>query len=188
MMFVMNTAVRAPARSGPSGLSINQAPRWARWAAHSAALTPLPSALWRLALAMGFTLGYTDEGFHEINPGGFWGPAYLVFLSLLTEAAALLTLGLVHRWGEVVPRWVPFVGGRLIPRRAVLIPAWTGVAILTVLWTPFAAWWAIRDTAMTESGHFWIGFLYLPLVAWAPLLAGVTLSYQRRSRRQPGTR
>lgn len=62
------------------------------------------------------------------------------------------------------------------------------VAVLTVLWTPYAAWWAIRGNDMTESGLFWVGFRYLPLVAWAPLLAGVTLSYQRRSRRQPGAK
>ncbi|MFI0452399.1 hypothetical protein [Actinomadura sp. 6N118] len=154
-----------------------------RLAAHLAALTTLPSGLWRIGVVLGGPSGYTEEGLREICPPGIWGPTYLILLSLLTEAAALLTLGLIQPWGEVVPRWIPFVGGRNIPPRAVLIPAWTGVAILAFLWTPFAAWWAMPHDNMTATGHLVVGFLYLPLVAWAPLLAAVALHYQRRHRK-----
>jgi hypothetical protein len=65
----------------------------------------------------------------------------------------------------------------------VLVSAWSGVAALAVLWTPFVFWWALPADGMTPTGHFWVGFVYLPLVAWAPLLAAVTLSYQRRRAR-----
>ena len=37
-------------------------PRWAVIAAHAAALTPLPSALWRLLLVFGLPAGYTAQG------------------------------------------------------------------------------------------------------------------------------
>ncbi|MCF2434810.1 hypothetical protein LV779_08895 [Streptomyces thinghirensis] len=33
----------------------------------------------------------------------------------MSEALALLTLGLVRPWGEVVPRRVPLLGGRPVP-------------------------------------------------------------------------
>ncbi|MBB6350552.1 hypothetical protein ACWGH8_12285 [Nonomuraea muscovyensis] len=157
------------------------APRWTRWVAHTIAVAVLPSSLWRLGMAMGFPLGYTTEGFAVIRPPGVWGPLWLVLLSIMTEGAALLSFGLVHGWGEVFPRWIPLVGGSRVPRLAVLIPAWAGVVVLAGLWTPFVFWWQFPDPGMTEAGHTLVGFLYLPLVAWAPLLAALVLSYQRRT-------
>lgn len=35
---------------------------------------------------------------------------------------------------------------------------------------------------MTRTGVTVVGILYLPLVAWGPLLAAVTVSYARRHR------
>jgi hypothetical protein len=153
-----------------------------RRAAHAITLLALPSGLWRLGLALGLHLGYTEEGYRAVCPPGFWGPGYLVLLAVVSEGAALLSLGLVQRWGEVVPRRVPLIGGRTVPAMAVLVPAWSGVAVLTVLWTPLLAWWAMPADDMTPAGHALVGLLYLPLVAWAPLLAVLTLAYQRRRR------
>ncbi|WP_243711308.1 hypothetical protein [Actinomadura sp. KC216] len=143
----------------------------------------MPSSLWRIGLALGFPLGYTDQGLRELVGPTVWGPVYLIALSVLTEVAALLTLGLVQRWGQVVPRWLPFVGGKSVPLHAVIVPAWLGVAVLSVAWTPLLLWWATPHEDMTDLGHTVVGLLYLPLVAWAPLLAALTLSYQRRHRR-----
>lgn len=156
-------------------------PRWARVAAHAAALTPLPSGLWRIALVFGFPAGYTAQGYEDLDATG-WGAPYLIVLSLLTEAAALLALGLVQRWGEVVPRWVPFLGGRAVPAAAAVVPAAAGAAILTVLWTQLLLWWQVPHDDLTATGATVIGILYLPLVAWGPLLAAVTVSYWRRRR------
>lgn len=169
----------APAPAAPATVP---APRWARRAAHAAALVALPSSLWRIGLALGFPLGYTEQGLRDLVGPTLWGPVYLVVLSVLTEVAAVLTLGLVRPWGRRVPRRVPFAGGRDVPRRAVLVPAWLGVATLAVLWTPLLTWWAMPHDDMTDLGHTLVGLLYLPLVAWAPLLAAVTWSYQRRTR------
>ncbi|SFK67971.1 hypothetical protein SAMN05216275_1321, partial [Streptosporangium canum] len=55
-----------------------------------------------------------------------------------------------------------------------------GVGVLALLWTPFLFWWTLPHPGMTVTGRLLVGFIYLPLVAWAPLLAAVTLSYQRR--------
>jgi hypothetical protein len=186
-VIAMNSAVGVPVAVAakpiaPAG-AVAPAPCWARRAAHVAALVALPSSLWRLGLALGFPLGYTDEGLRALVGPTVWGPFYLVALSVLIEIAAVLTLGLVQRWGEVVPRWVPVVGGKNIPRKAVLIPAWIGVAVHTALWTQLLAWWAIPHANMTQTGATVVGFIYLPLVAWAPLMAAATFSYQRRHRR-----
>jgi len=41
---------------------------------------------------------------------------YMIFLSALSMGLALLTLGLVHGWGQRVPHWVPRIGGRRMRR------------------------------------------------------------------------
>ncbi|MFH8382975.1 hypothetical protein ACH4E7_18805 [Kitasatospora sp. NPDC018058] len=156
-------------------------PRWAVRAARIAAVTALPAGLWRLGLVLGWHGGYTDAGYHAVGFTG-WGAVWPVALSLLTEALALLTLGLVRPWGTVPPRWIPLLGGRPVNPRAVVIAASLGAAGLIVLWTPFAAWWAVPHPNMTPLGHLTVGFLYLPAVAWGPLLAAVTVSYHRRHR------
>ncbi len=175
------TVTQYPARPA----TIAEAPKWARRAAHVTALLAVPNGLWRIGLAFGFPLGYTEQGLHDLVGTSWWGPVKIVIISVLAEAAALLTLGLVQRWGVVTPRWVPFIRGRIIPRRLVLGASWAGVAVLLVLWTPFLFWWTVPPGDMTPAGHLLVGFLYLPLVAWAPLLAAVTISYQRRRRPCP---
>lgn len=166
----------------PETVAITEAPRWARRAAHITALLALPSGVWRVGLALGFPLGHTEQGLRDLVGTSGWGPIQLITISVLCEAAALLTLGLVQRWGVITPRWIPLLSGRIIPRKLVLVAAWTGVAVLTALWTQFLFWWAMPGDGMTPTGKLLIGFLYLPLVAWAPLLAAVTFSYQRRRR------
>jgi hypothetical protein len=107
-------------------------PRWARVAAHAAALTPLPSAVWRISLVVGFSGGFTEQGLIDLDVAG-WGWIDLLALSLLSEMTALLTLGLVQPWGEIVPRWVPLIGGRRIPTLPVVVTAMSGAVLLMVL-------------------------------------------------------
>ncbi|MGC0417581.1 hypothetical protein [Embleya sp. AB8] len=160
------------------------APRWAVLAAHVAALTPLPSAIWRFGLVLGNHGGYTEQGYTDLDMTG-WGAPWVTFLSLSTELAALLTLGLVRPWGERPPHWVPFVGGRRMNPILVTRVAWTGVAVLCLLWGQFLFWWALPHDEMTDAGADVLGLLYLPLVLWAPLLAAVTWSYRRRRLEAP---
>jgi hypothetical protein len=157
-------------------------PRWAVRAAHATALVTLPTGIWRLLLAAGHPAGYTDAGYEAMGIAG-WGVAYVVGLSAVTEVLALLTLGLVRPWGEVAPRWIPWLGGRRVPPRAVTVTAALGAVALTALWTPFALWWTVPHPAMTDLGNTAVGFLYLPLIAWGPLLGAVTVSYYRRHHR-----
>src|SRR5690349_8118710 len=103
------TADAAPA--GGEGASVamtsteQPVPRWADRAAHLTALTTLPSGLWRIPLALGFSMGMTEE--HAAVYVGGWESVYVLSLSVVAESAALLTLGLVRPWGERVPSWLP---------------------------------------------------------------------------------
>lgn len=160
------------------------APRWARRAAVLAVLTTIPSALWRIAMAVGVPVGVSeavltaDYGF----PG--WGTVYAFALSVLLVGLGCLSLGLVQRWGEVVPGWAPLIGGRSVPVFAVAVPASVGAVLLTVLWiTATANLGQIAEEFGLEGAALAVVFAcYSPLLAWGPLLAAVTVSYVRRRR------
>lgn len=156
--------------------------RWATTAAHIAAVTTLPSGLWRIALAVGLPVGYSEASARELFDAPGAGSAYLIGLSVVLELLALLTLGLVRPWGEALPRWVPMLGGRAIPRRAVVITAGVGAVALTALWVPFAVmwWWTDGDGHLSGQARTLVGLTYLPLALWGPLLGAVTWSYHRR--------
>jgi hypothetical protein len=167
------TAVRVrPALSGP-------APRWAERAAHLVPLCVLPSGLWRIALVAGLA-GYRG---HLRT----WEGPYILSLTLVSEALALLTFGLVRPWGEVVPGWIPFLGGRRVPTMVAVITASLGAFAVTVVWT-FAA----VNSPNPASGpvglsgvSLWAVYVcYAPLLAWGPLLAVVTVAYHRRRTRR----
>ncbi|MEU0299464.1 hypothetical protein ABZ252_08345 [Streptomyces sp. NPDC006175] len=161
--------------------------RAVRLAAHAAALTPVPSGLWRIAIALGWDSGFTDESLHPRNFPGTES-FYLVCLSLLAEAAGLLTLGLVHRWGEELPHRLPVLGGRRIPVMAAVVPAALGAALVTLVTVAGAFVWNDPDNMgapeSPQGGRHWLmTACYLPLLAWGPLLAAVTVAYFRRRRR-----
>ncbi|MEU5868873.1 hypothetical protein ABZ815_47440 [Nonomuraea sp. NPDC047529] len=96
---------------------------WARAAAWAAAGLPVlgfsvPHLLWGLGLPLGVAEG-SRAGLAELG-----GSA--VFWALLVAgpvAGGLLTLGLIARWGQIFPRWVPVAGGRRVPRGLAVVPA-----------------------------------------------------------------
>ncbi|MGP3975627.1 hypothetical protein ACTWQF_16775 [Streptomyces sp. 8N114] len=154
------------------------APRWAVWAAHATTLVVLPSGLWRIALVLGYPAGYTDEGFTGFQ--SFGAKVWMLTLSVVCELLAVLTVGLVRPWGEVVPRWIPLIGGRAVRPMAAVVPAALGAVALTALWAGVPWWWTYPHDDMTDTGNVVVGILYQPLILWGPLLAAVTVSYYRR--------
>jgi hypothetical protein len=160
----------------------------------------LPSGLWRVA-AFGLHLPITDGALMEgdVNgdlPGWFPMEGYVVLLSVLSEAVAFTAVGLIARWGEVFPRWIPGLRGRRVPISAAVVPAAAGAAILTVMWTLSVVNVLLFQETMQGRPlpdgfpiHLddWKGVLgvvsYVPLVAWGPLLAAVTYAYYRRRTR-----
>ncbi|MET7950814.1 hypothetical protein [Micromonospora sp. NPDC005324] len=152
-------------------------PPWAIWAAYAVPLCVLPSALWRLSLV------FTDDGTTH------W---YMVILSALSMGLALLTLGLVHRWGQRVPHWVPGVGGRLIPARPVVRVALTGGWLLVAICAYFlvnqrfhlvqSGWVGIGGDEPVHPPPGWEVFrYYAPILAWGPLVIAVAADYRRRA-------
>ncbi|UNO44040.1 hypothetical protein KGS77_19260 [Streptomyces sp. MST-110588] len=68
-----------------------------------------------------------------------WG---LDATALLAALGVFLLFGLVRPWGQVFPRWTPFLGGKPVPRWLPLAPALVGSATLApygVLGTGYTA-------------------------------------------------
>jgi hypothetical protein len=164
-------------------------PRWARLAAYAIPLTLLPSSLWRIA-AYTFHAPIADGPTHA--PSRLRGvplELYVVLLSIVSELAAVISVGLIATWGEVVPRRVPGLGGRAAPMRPAVIAGAAGAAVLTLLWAWVAVHFALgqRIDGTPQSAiaplnlHDWRGVLavaaYAPLVLWGPLLAAATIAY-----------
>ncbi|GHA27797.1 hypothetical protein GCM10010329_58870 [Streptomyces spiroverticillatus] len=159
-----------------------QVPRGIRRAAHVAALTALPTGLWRVATALGWDSGFRDD---YLRPDRFPGSDsfYLIALSVFAELLALLALGLVQRWGEVLPRWVPWLGGRRIPVAAAVVPAALGAAAVLYVTVTMALTWSdqlAEPGAPTGGKQLVMTLCYAPLLLWGPLLAVVTVAYWRR--------
>jgi len=187
-MATTTTMVRArPAPAGERAASAaprldRTVPRWARRAAFVAVLTTVPSALWRIAMAVGIPVGVDAEVISERFAFPSVGTVYVFGLSVLLVGLASLTLGLVQRWGEVVPAWVPLVGGRRVPPLAAAVPAMTGAVLLTVLWVFELAHLGVifEEFGLEGPARLVVVACYAPLLAWGPLLAAVTASYCRR--------
>ncbi|WP_234440790.1 hypothetical protein [Streptomyces rimosus] len=153
-------------------------PRWARIAAHAVPFAILPSGLWR----MGVMLAVPGFGTAEARVHGAGLDLYLILLFVISEALGLLTLGLVQPWGEVVPRWIPMLGGRRVPPLAAVVPATLGALASTgVVYYFFLsiliAGFPPGHTAVEEAV---LTVCYVPLLAWGPLLGAVTYAYHRR--------
>ncbi|MCX5069417.1 hypothetical protein OOJ91_26580 [Micromonospora lupini] len=97
------------------------AARWGRWAAGIAAVIPLAYASTRFAWAAGIPLGISREFLTEMqNTGVVWAG---LGLATFATVGAILTLGLVQRWGERFPRWMVGLAGRRVPVRLAVVPA-----------------------------------------------------------------
>ncbi|MFF9017419.1 hypothetical protein ACF09C_31215 [Streptomyces sp. NPDC014870] len=159
-------------------------PRGIKWAAYAIPLCALPSGLWRIALVVGWPDWYAG---HDWLPGE---RLYVLSLSLVAECLALLTLGLVQPWGERLPTWIPFAGGRVLPVRAVVVPAGIGAFLATSLAAYATLNYVFRfvpplnDTGeafpTSGPGAWALWACYIPILAWGPLLAVVTRAYYLR--------
>nr|WTA65298.1 hypothetical protein OHB51_22600 [Micromonospora sp. NBC_00855] len=117
-------------RRGPAAAGYRPVPRWTRRWAYVAVALPVvgwavPHALW----VLGVPVGISERALNDIErdlstPTG-------VAITLVPPLAGLLVLGLVQRWGQQFPFWVPGLHGRQVPRRLAVIPA--GVVALTLV-------------------------------------------------------
>jgi hypothetical protein len=156
-------------------------PRWAYRLAHAIPLMTLPSGLWRFGLVGGSSMGILVDG-RPTYLVGAGEKVYVVFLSLFSEAVALVAFGLVKSWGEVAPRWIPFIGGRRVNPYAAIVPATLGGLSLIAIWT-FGFRDVFTDHFIPFSSPAWKTLMiacYAPLQLWGPALLVLTYAYYRR--------
>ena len=158
--------------------------RWGTWATAIAILIPLFYAATRWAWALGFPLGISEAFLREGQAVGLWWAG--AGLATVAVGGAILTLGLVQRWGEVFPNWIPRLGGRRVPPALAIVPA----ALISVLVTS-AGLMFLRLTLLRTMGAVfpaispenWAALapeLLWPL--WGGALAAATLAYYYRRR------
>ena len=174
-----------PPPSATPGGRARPVPRWVTAAAFAVPLCVLPSAAWRIGHVVDAILNGIpcESGVGEL--------VYIAGLSVISMTAALLTVGLVRPWGEVVPRWIPFAGGRPVPVRGATLAATTGATLIALV-TAYAVLnnifgWVEGPLKPPPPGCQPPGtavlVAYIPLLAWAPLLYLVTYQYYRRRTR-----
>lgn len=114
----------------PGWTAPHSAARWGRQAVNVAVTVPLIYAATRWAWALGIPLGISSDLLRYGQETGLW----LVGAALAAVAAggAMLTVGLSARWGEVVPTWVPLLGGRPVAPWAAIVPASIAALFVTI--------------------------------------------------------
>ncbi len=170
--------------------SPHRAARWGRIAVYVGMVAPIFYAFTRYAWALGFSLGMNEEQFRAGQEAGMWIMGAL-FLGNFVLVGALLMLGLVQRWGEVVPRWMIGLAGRRVPIALAVVPAWLASVLLIVgsitIWSGLAgmvttlATNGVDGVELTSAILFELGpTLLFPL--WGAALAVAALGYYYRRR------
>jgi hypothetical protein len=150
------------------------AARWGKIAAYVGFAVPLAYAVVRWAWALGLRIGISRAEFAALHATGLaWAGACLATLAF---AGGVLTLGLVHRWGEVWPRRLPWLGGRRVPHA---LPVGCGAVVTIALASAGAG--EIRRIVWSRPAAWLIDpMAYWPL--WAVALGLATLAYHLRTR------
>jgi hypothetical protein len=138
--------------------------RWlriGRWAVAVAILSQLPygvqRAAWNLGIPMGVSQQFVDDLANDIVEKGLH-PIMLWMLVIPDVIGALLTLGLVMRWGERL-------GGRRVPISLAVVPASVVSIAVTVAGLGIYRY-ALKGDGVTAAGA--PGLLWLP---WGAALA-----------------
>jgi hypothetical protein len=169
-------------RDGPEGwTSPSKAAHWGRIAVYVALVVPVIYAFTRYAWALGFPLGITYEYWRSGQESGLWTSG--LFLATFGLVGAALMLGLVQRWGEVFPRWMPGLSGRRVPTALAVVPASIISVLLMVggiaMWSGFAKIFGASIDG--QDMRIVIGPVAL-FPIWAASLAVATLGYYYRRR------
>lgn len=85
---------------------MNSHQRWITWCAYGAFAAAVPTALWRIVLAAGPTLGTPAEWRAAQDIPGT-GTAYVLGLSVLQLLAATCSFALVVDVDRLTPHWTP---------------------------------------------------------------------------------
>jgi hypothetical protein len=172
--------------AGPDGEDRRPGPRWGRWATWVAVVAPLPYAATRLAWAFGVPLG-VDADFMAMYEADYVAKGVGLWrftLGGMALGGSVLTMGLVQRWGEVFPRWIPFLAGRRVPPALAIVPASLVTVAVTVASVSVLRGVAAEGGVELELGPDSWGpagpiLLWLP---WGVALGAATVAYHLRRR------
>ncbi|WP_222103623.1 hypothetical protein [Brevibacterium aurantiacum] len=164
-------------------------PLWILRLAYTLPWLLLPPCLWRLPFAFHFEMGMQNQG---TMPALWMSIPYVFGLSISTELAALLCIGLVRRWGEVAPTWLPLIGGRPVPALAAVVPAFVGGLALTALFTgvpvshqeTLTLAFGVQENVVFINGwwHALAAVCTAPLQFWGPIVLVLAFAYHLRRR------
>jgi hypothetical protein len=163
------------------------AARWGKWATSIAVIIPLLYAATRWAWALGIPLGVSAEFLRAGQEVGLWWAG--AALATVAVGGALLTLGLIQPWGEVFPRWLPWLAGKRVPIAFAAIPASLVSILVTtaglmyvrlVISGTFAVIVPALDINLSENWATLAPELLWPL--WGVALGAATLAYYYRRR------
>ncbi|WP_156043697.1 NYN domain-containing protein [Cellulomonas sp. URHE0023] len=157
--------------------------RHARWAVGVAVAVPVGYAMTRLAWAFGIPFGISRQMLDDISDIAVLGAG----LAALGIGGAVLTLGLVQRWGEVFPRWIPGARGRRVPPALAIVPASVVSLLVTSAGLMLLRFWldgTLGDAVPGGDANVaaWLPEMLWPL--WGAALALATYAYAVR-RREP---
>jgi len=164
--------------------------RWTvRWGYAAVALPivgwALPHALWVLGVPFGISAAELADIRTNLSL------AAAVAITAVPPSAALLTLGLIHRWGQRFPRWVPRVGDRVVPPQLAILPAGI-VALALVTYGLLSAGVLVRSVAdgtrtWSELAQGWaVAATTLVFLSWGVALGVTTLGYHLATRGPQG--
>jgi hypothetical protein len=171
----------APGSPSAAWTTPEGAARWGRWATGVAVAVPLGYAATRFAWALGIPVGVDEQFLTDLGTGRFAGAA----LATLAVLGAILTLGLVQRWGEVFPPWLPGLRGRRVPVGLAVVPAAVVsvvVASAGLMFVRLGATGEFDDNLPFASGDVaaWLPEMFWPL--WGAALAAAGVAYLLRRR------
>lgn len=166
-----NGMTRRPAWARPPRLL-----RWSRTVTVIAALGAVPYGLLRLTWLTPWPMGggHGEIFIDELDATTRVTGALFV---LPCAASVVLVLGLISRWGEVFPAWLPIAGGTRVPVRLVVTLGGTAAAAITVsapgmFLMPFIH----GDTPATAL----LWQLIFPFYLWGPALTAAVFAYWLR--------
>lgn len=165
---------RSDPGAGVSGSTL----RWGRWATYTAAALALPYPVVRIGWALGIPLGV------DRLVGVFTVPERVGLVLLfggLPVGGAVLTLGLLQRWSEVFPRWIPYLRGRRVPIWFAVVPAMWAAVVLVQAGSRMVVWTVSGASPITADtwGSGLPGLSWLP---WGLALCAATYAYYLRRR------
>jgi hypothetical protein len=161
-------------------------PLWVRACGWVAIAAALPTVIWRALVGLGVDLGTPATWRHaEQLPGR--GTSYVLSLSAIELAAALLTLVLILPHGDQLPPWHRSGRRSRLPTLLVAGCSAAGVVVLGFLCVASAVHWSNVDPFHAASSSYWAWLCwgcYAAAPLWPIMLAATTVGYSRARRRE----